>query len=226
MRSSCQTLRQPREQKRSLPTSASWRLTGRAPLQGKLVDVNKGDFARPVIRSRYVAKEFADKRSERVLCGDPSTRGPMHGTLACGIGEQDEQGRTQDPCDRCAKAHLHAMAERAVCVALPPEVRKPGKCALLTRRPSGTRDALARWGASLAQELEKMGFLRSKSTPCCFHPSQCHLRCTVHGDDFVFVGSGADLKWVQGEVGKRFLAKVIGKLGGDAGDFSELSPEC
>jgi hypothetical protein len=44
----------------------------------------------------------------------------------------------------------------------------------------------------------------------------------VHGDDFVFVGGDGDLAWVQSEMEKRFLVKVIGKLGGDAGDLSEL----
>jgi hypothetical protein len=54
-----------------VPVSESWRLTGRAPLQGKWVDVSKGDFARPVIRSRYVAKEFADKRSDEFFAATP-----------------------------------------------------------------------------------------------------------------------------------------------------------
>jgi hypothetical protein len=54
-----------------VPISESWKLTGRAPLQGKWVDVNKGDFARPVIRSRYVTKEFADKRSDEFFAATP-----------------------------------------------------------------------------------------------------------------------------------------------------------
>jgi hypothetical protein len=50
-----------------VPISDCWRLTARAPLQGKWVDVNKGDFGGPSIRSRCVAKEFADKRSDEFL---------------------------------------------------------------------------------------------------------------------------------------------------------------
>jgi hypothetical protein len=38
----------------------------------------------------------------------------------------------------------------------------------------------------------------------------------------VFVGSDADLEWVRGEMDRRFLVKVIGKLGGDAEDLKEL----
>ena len=34
------------------------------PLQRKLVDVNKGDFEKPMVRSRYVATEFANSKSD------------------------------------------------------------------------------------------------------------------------------------------------------------------
>ena len=38
------------------PVAECWARTGKAPLKGKWVDVNKGDRARPVIRCRWVAK--------------------------------------------------------------------------------------------------------------------------------------------------------------------------
>ena len=38
----------------------SHRVTGRKPLGGRWVDVNKGDARTPVVRCRYVAKDFAN----------------------------------------------------------------------------------------------------------------------------------------------------------------------
>jgi hypothetical protein len=208
-----------------VPISESWRLTGRAPLQGKWVDVNKGDFARPVIRSRYVAKEFADKRSDEFFAATPPLEALRMVISHAASGRRTSKGGRKILVIDARKAHLHAMAERTVCVALPPEVKEPGKCALLKRCLYGTRDAPARWEAFLASELEKMGFLRGRASPCCFHHPKWDLRCVVHGDDFVFVGGDDDLAWVQKEMDERFLVKVIGKLGGDAGDLSELGPE-
>jgi hypothetical protein len=54
-----------------VPRSECWKATGKAPLQSKWVGVNKGDFARPVVRSVFVAKEFADKRSDEFFAATP-----------------------------------------------------------------------------------------------------------------------------------------------------------
>ena len=40
---------------------------GKAPLQGNWVDVNKGDLEKLIVRSRYVAKEFANTPSDNFL---------------------------------------------------------------------------------------------------------------------------------------------------------------
>jgi hypothetical protein len=205
-----------------VPISESWRLTGKAPLQGKWVDVNKGDFARPVVRSRYVAKEFADRRSDEFFAATPPLEALRMILSHAASGRKTGQGGRKILVVDARKAHLHAMAERAVCVALPPEVREPGKCALLRRCLYGTRDAPARWEAHLADELVKMGFVRGKASPVCFRHQVCDLRCIVHGDDFVCVGSDEDLEWARQEMDRRFLVKVIGKLGGDREDLQEL----
>ena len=54
-----------------VPITESWSVTGKAPLQGKWVDVNKGDLERPVVRSRYVAKEFANTKSDDFFSPTP-----------------------------------------------------------------------------------------------------------------------------------------------------------
>ena len=94
--------------------------------------------------------------------------------------------------------------------------------ARLNRCLYGTRDAPARWEAHLAAQLTAMGFNRGHASPCCFKHSKRDLRCVVHGDDFVFVGPEHELRWVQQRMESAFLVKIIGQLGGDAGDLSEL----
>ena len=67
-----------------------------------------------------------------------------------------------------------------------------------------------------------MGFKRGRASPCCYTHRSRDLRCIVHGDDFVFAGTEKDLEWVCGHMGKSFLVKVIGRLGGDDDDLQEL----
>ena len=66
------------------------------------------------------------------------------------------------------------------------------------------------------------GFVQGRASPCCFKHNGRNISCVVHGDDFVFSALDHDLDWVRCEMEKRFLVKVIGKLGGDAGDDREL----
>ena len=67
-----------------------------------------------------------------------------------------------------------------------------------------------------------MGFTRGKASTCCYQHTTRDLRCIVHGDDFVFVGTEHELRWVQGRMEKSFLVKVIRQLGGDPSDLKEL----
>jgi hypothetical protein len=205
-----------------VPLAECWKNTGKKPLQSKWVDVNKGDLKRPVVRSRFVAKEFADKRSDEFFAATPPLEALRMLLSHAATGRRSSKGGRKILVVDARKAHLHAPAERLVYVDLPPEAKRPGMCARLRRCLYGTRDAPARWEAFLAGELEKMGFHRGKASPCCFRHDSRDLRCIVHGDDFVFVGGDADLEWVQQEMEARFLIKVIGRLGGDSSDLQEL----
>ena len=91
------------------------------------------------------------------------------------------------------KVHLHAFAERNLHVAPPPEARVLGMCARLRPRLYGSRDALERWEASLAKQLDDIGFMRGAACPCCIQHSGKDLRCVGHGDAFVF-GLDKDLE--------------------------------
>ena len=95
-------------------------------------------------------------------------------------------------------------------------------CARLNRCLYGTRDAPARWEAFLAEQLRFMWFRKGKASPCCYEHKTRDLRCIVHGDDFVFVRPEEELRWAQKQMEANFLVKVIGQLGGDKEDLSEL----
>ena len=205
-----------------VPVEECWRVTGKGPLGGKWVDVNKGDSSRPLVRSRYVAKEIARYKSDELFAATPPLEALRLLLSRVASGRQHGRGGRKIMVVDARKAHLHAMVDRALYVDLPPEVRRPGRCARLKRCLYGTRDAPARWEAFLAGELQAMGMKQGKASPCCFAHDSRDLICVVHGDDFTFAGSDADLEWALREMEKRFLVKVVGKLGGDKGDDREL----
>ena len=200
-----------------VPTAECLQRTGKRPLGSRWVDVNKGDRTKPDVRSRLVAQEIAHHRNDDFYAATPPLEALRMllsiaaSTRGCKILVMDAR-----------KAHLHATVDRLIYVDLPPEARKPGMCARLRRCLYGTRDAPARWEAFLAAALCKMGFVQGLSSPCCFHHREKQLRCVVHGDDFMFAGPAAALAWAETAMNEQFLMKVVGRLGPDKGDMSEL----
>ena len=174
-----------------VPVAESWSVTGKAPLQGKWVGVNKGDLEKPVARSRYVAKEFANTKSNDVFSPTPPLEALRLLLSHAASGRSSSTGGRKILAVDARKAHLHAFAERNLYVVLPPEVRVPG---MLRRSLYGTRDALARWEAFLSKQLEGKGFVRGLASACCYRHSSKDLSCVVHGDDFVFSGVESDLE--------------------------------
>ena len=112
-----------------VPIAESWSVTGKAPLQGKWVDVNKGDLERPVVRSRYVAKEFANTKSDDFFSPTPPLEALRLLLSHAASGRSSSTGGRKILVVDARKAHLHAFAERNFYVALLPEVRVPGMCA-------------------------------------------------------------------------------------------------
>ena len=205
-----------------VPTSECRARTGKSPLKGKWVDVNKGDRERPIIRCRWVAKEFATYKSAEFFAATPPLEALRMLVSHAASGRQNGLGGRKLLVIDARKAHLHAMAEREVYVDLPPEQQVPGMCARLRRCLYGTRDAPARWEEYLSTQLQQIGFTRGLASPCCYQHCSRDLRCMVHGDDFVHVGAEPDLRWIQEQMEHRFLVKVIGQLGGDPTDLPEL----
>lgn len=201
------------------------RVTGKPPLKGRWVDTNKGDRARPDVRSRWCAKELALHRSDQFFAATP----PLEAlrlilSIAC-TGRQDgSRGGRKVLLLDAKKAHLHAMAVRNVYVDLPPERAQRGRCCRLRRCLYGTRDAPQQWERFAAATLEAIGFKRGLASAVCFHHSSRDLVALVHGDDFFLCGEDKDLDWVHRELEKTILLKVVGRLGGEPekGDVQEL----
>ena len=64
-------------------------------------------------------------------------------------------------------------------------------------------------GGFLTAQLKQMGFVRGKASPCCVRHTTRDLRCIFHGDDFVFVGPEAELRWAKTRMEASFLVKVM-----------------
>ena len=118
-----------------------WRSTGKGPLRGKWVDVNKGDAARPLVRSRYVAMEIAACKDDLFFAATPPLEALRLLLSHAASGRSHGRGGRKMLVMDARKAHLHAPALRDVFVDLPPEIRKPGICGRLKRCLYGARDA-------------------------------------------------------------------------------------
>ena len=195
-----------------------FKITGRKPLGGRWVDVNKGDARSPAVRCRYVAKDFAAGKNDEFFAATPPLEALRF--LMAHMAGQNRAERILVVDAR--KAHLHAHVDRPIYVELPPEIARPGWCARLKRCLYGTRDAPKRWEAYAAEVMISLGFRRGKASPCCYyHPSR-DLRCVVHGDDFVLAGLPRELGWAKRAVSDSFLTKEVGTLGDGAGEVPEL----
>ena len=91
----------------------------------------------------------------------------------------------------------------------------------------GTQDAAANWEAEYSSKLVQWGFRKGQASPCIFYSEELNVRVLVHGDDFVAVGSRANLDILQKklesvyesktqrigwEKGRSREARVLGKI--------------
>ena len=72
----------------------------------------------------------------------------------------------------------------------------------------GTRDAAQNWGEACANTMLKIGFTQGEASPYTFSHEGKGLRCYIHGDDFVTVGTDKELKWMKQELEKAYELKT------------------
>ena len=87
------------------------------------------------------------------------------------------------------------------------------------RRWYGMRKAAAGWEEDYADKLKSAGFTRGVAAPTVFWDKETDVHLVVHGDDFTFTGTNAELNKVE----KWYDVKVRGRLGNDADDTKEIT---
>ena len=95
-----------------VPISHCLRRTGRKPLRGGWVDVNKGDSASPEVRCRYVANEVAYAKNALFHSSTPPLEVLRLLISHVASGRSDGRGGRKIMVLDARKAHLHAAAER------------------------------------------------------------------------------------------------------------------
>ena len=94
-------------------------------------------------------------------------------------------------------------------------------CAKLHKSLYGTTDAALNWAQAYSEILEKMSFVKGKSSPCSFYHAEWGIRTVVHADDFLSDGPSDSLKAMDTEMKKSFALKTE-ILGGDSCDVQSL----
>ena len=69
------------------------------------------------------------------------------------------------------------------------------------------------------------GFSRGRYNPCLYYHKETHLKCLVHGDDFVSVGSRKSVSTFRQKLEKRFeiKTKIIGTGDGESSEGKVLN---
>ena len=76
----------------------------------------------------------------------------------------------------------------------------------------GTRDAGSIWEDTYAAQLETMGFIRGRASPCCFYNPDSKVSIVVHGDDFTALGTRDALDHYESQLMAAFDLKIRGRL--------------
>lgn len=183
------------------------------------IDINKGDEQSPNHRSRLVAKEFADSKSEGLFAATPpleTLRVLISEAATVAKGQQEKVMMIAD----VARAFFEAAVIRDICVELPDEAKDEndvGRDVIGKLRLSlyGTRDAAANFQRTVREFMESRGWISSQYCPCSFRHLEKGLAAMVHGDDFVVTGSRDGVAWFRKELQQRFeiKVKIIGSRG-------------
>ena len=108
-----------------------------------------------------------------------------------------------------SRASFEAPAKRDLCVELPEEALQGDETPLsavgkLLASLYGARDASANWQEEVSRCMHEWDFEVGRFNPCMYQHVSRKMRCLVHGDDFVSVGSPEDLKWMKAKLSARF----------------------
>ena len=109
------------------------------------------------------------------------------------------------------RAYFYAPAQQAIYVKLPqedPKSQDPTLCGRLRQSLYGTRDAGANWHIAYTKFLQSIGYTQGTANPCHFISKDRQVKGVVHGDDFMFSGTHADLIKLRRSFEKEYDCKV------------------
>ena len=72
----------------------------------------------------------------------------------------------------------------------------------------GTRDAAQNWASEYADMFLSIGFIQGKASPCVFYNRERQIRTFVHGDNYVSSAQPDQLKWLKGELERKYQIKI------------------
>ena len=196
-------------------------------VQTRWIDINKGDAANPVYRSRLVAKEFnVDKQSGLFAATPPleALKMLVSDVATCDAGTEDKVFMVND----VARAFFEAPVTRDMCVEMPEEARAEGEgdmVALLKKSLYGTRDAAANFQSEVRKVMKSMGFRVGRYNVSTYYHRTKQLKTMVHGDDFVTSGGRREVQWLKEQLQKRFEIKttIVGRRNVEAKEVRVLN---
>lgn len=166
------------------------------------IDIDKGDGDKPNYRSWMVGKEFNDREVDGLFAATPpleSLRLILSCAATVGGGLLPTVGILIADVSR---DFFEAPAKRDLCVELPQEALQGDETPQSTvgnllASLYGARNVSANWQEDVAQRMREWGFKVCRFNPCMYRHESRKIRCLVHGDDFVSVGSPESLKWMK-----------------------------
>ena len=146
--------------------SEAWRITGKAPISTKWVDTDKTHgIGVPVIRSRWVARDFKDpkeKDREDLFSATPPLEMMRFIMSRQATHRKDGRERKSMYLD-IKKAHVIPLCEQDVYVELPGEAEvEDDECGKLIHWLYGCRPAAQAWEEHYSALLKNHGFKRLK----------------------------------------------------------------
>ena len=187
------------------------------------IDTNKGDDENPNVRCRPVARKLSlDKRLDLFAATPPLETIKML-LPKCAKGQAQPKPLRIGIID-IKRAYFYAPARRPVFIEIPREDWEEGdegRVGRLEMSLYGTRDAAQNWASEYSQHLATLGFRKGVASPCNFHHQGRNVSLTVHGDDFVVVGSSESLKWLIKNMKPKYELKAD-TLGPDKDQVQEV----
>jgi hypothetical protein len=208
----------------------AWDETGKGPISGKWVDVEKRDMEKLMVRSRWVARDFkprGEKDREDLFADMPPLEAKR---LLFRMAKVDDykNGHKRDLkmlLVDVRKAHLNPVCEDKAYVEIPPESKfyEEGKCGRLKRWLYGMRPAAQAWQRDYTARLVGAGFVRGRASNVIFYHEAWGVRAVVHGDDFTFMGEKRELIEVRKLMQEWYEVKVRGMMGEEETDTQEMT---